>query len=45
MTYDLNDIEEKEKKNIFMNSCGKIQKQLNALKQDEIITLKKYSNI
>ena len=45
MTYDLNDIEEKEKKNIFMNNCGKIQKQLNALKHDEIITLKKYSNI
>ena len=45
MTNDLNDIEEKEKKNIFMNNCGKIQKQLNALKHDEIITLKKYSNI
>ena len=45
MTYELNDIEEKEKKNILMNNCGKTRMKLNEIKRDEIITLEKYSKI
>ena len=45
MKDELNDIEEKEKKIILLNNFGKTQRKLNALKQDEIITLKKYSNL
>ena len=41
---ELNDIDEKEKKYILMNNFRKTQIKLNAIKQDEIITLKKYSN-
>ena len=42
---DLDDIDEKERKRILMDNFGKTKMKLNALKQDEIITLKKYSNI
>ena len=45
ITYELNDIEEKEKKNILMNNCGKTRMKLNEIKRDEIITLEKYSKI
>ena len=41
---DLDDIEEKEKKNIFMNNLGVAKNKLNELKKDEIITFKKYNN-
>ena len=41
---DLDDIEEKEKKNIFMNNLGVAKSKLNELKKDEVITLKKYNN-
>ena len=41
---DLDDIEEKEKKNIFMKNLGFAKNKLNELKKDEIIILKKYNN-
>ena len=44
MKDELNDIERKENKNIMLNNCGKIQKKLNSIKEDEIIILKKYGN-
>ena len=42
---DLDDIEEKEKKNIFMNNLGDVQNKLKEIKKDEIIILNKYINI
>ena len=44
MKDELNDIERKENRNIMLNNCGKIQKKLNLIKEDEIIILKKYGN-
>ena len=41
---DLDDIEEKEKKNIFMNNLGVVQNKLKEIKKDEIIILNKYNN-
>jgi len=41
---DLDDIEEKEKKNIFMKNLGFAKNKLNELKKDELIILKKYNN-